>query len=401
MTVIIEGGIDIGPGIGIGGTPPSPPAPGPQEAFTTPGTFSWTAPAGVTSVCVVAVGAGGGGIKFNTGDQLGGGGAGGGLGWKNNISVTPGQSYTVVVGAGGTSTISGAGTATDGGDSYFINTSTVAGFGGERNKEGSINASLGGTYVGDGGGNGGTAYSCSLAGGGGGGGGYTNNGGAGGEQTGSLTGETAPLAGGGGGGGGTTTGTNRIGGAGGGVGILGKGSSGAGGAPGSNSPGSPGSNGTGKNYGGGANGSGTDVGSGGAVRIIWGAGRAFPATNTGDLPPTPSGTSNVVGYNEMPPPVTAGGTLEDVTATINGSTGFTINNPSTTGISINGLTASNETFFATYGTGTKTVTWGAGSTVASSTVNVVNNNPSGFPQLVFFIVGQSGPATYNYPFTFI
>jgi hypothetical protein len=30
------------------------------------------------------------------------GGGGGGLGWKNNIAVTPGQSYTVVVGAGGT-----------------------------------------------------------------------------------------------------------------------------------------------------------------------------------------------------------------------------------------------------------------------------------------------------------
>jgi hypothetical protein len=28
-------------------------------------------------------------------------GGGGGLGWKNNIEVVPGQSYTVVVGAGG------------------------------------------------------------------------------------------------------------------------------------------------------------------------------------------------------------------------------------------------------------------------------------------------------------
>eukprot|EP00047_Mylnosiga_fluctuans_P024645 m.166012 g.166012 ORF g.166012 m.166012 type:complete len:97 (-) comp9897_c1_seq16:77-367(-) len=39
--------------------------------------------------------------------QVGGGygGGGGGLGWKNNIPVVPGQSYTVVVGAGG----SGAG----------------------------------------------------------------------------------------------------------------------------------------------------------------------------------------------------------------------------------------------------------------------------------------------------
>jgi hypothetical protein len=115
----------------------------------------------------------------------------------------------------------------------------------------------------------------------------------------------------------------------------------------------------------------------------------------------PSGSNNIVGYNEMPPPVTAGGTLEDPTATINSPTGFTINDPTKTGIAINGLTASNETFFATYGTGTgKTVTWGPGSTVASSSINVVTNNPGGTPELVFFVVGQSGAATYNYPFTF-
>ena len=120
----------------------------------------------------------------------------------------------------------------------------------------------------------------------------------------------------------------------------------------------------------------------------------------GGAPGPSPGTNNVVGYSEMPPPVTAGGTLEDGTATINGSTGFTINNASATGIAINGLTASNETFFLTYGTGTKTCTWGPGSTVASSTITVVTNNPSGFPQFVFFIQGQSGAATYNYPFTF-
>ena len=43
----------------------------------------WT-PAGVTSVCVVAVG-----------------GGCGGLGYKNNITVIPGNSYTVYVGGGG------------------------------------------------------------------------------------------------------------------------------------------------------------------------------------------------------------------------------------------------------------------------------------------------------------
>ena len=68
--------------------------------FITPGTYSWTAPAGVTSVSVVCVGAGGGGLSNEI--NQGGGAGGGGLGYKNNISVTPGQSYTVVVGAGGT-----------------------------------------------------------------------------------------------------------------------------------------------------------------------------------------------------------------------------------------------------------------------------------------------------------
>ena len=121
--------------------------------------------------------------------------------------------------------------------------------------------------------------------------------------------------------------------------------------------------------------------------------------HSGAPAPTP-GVNNITGYLEMPPPVTAGGDLEDTTATINSPTGFTINDPSKTGIAINGLTASNQSFFATFGTGTKTVTWGAGSTVASSTINVVTNNPGGFPQLVFFIQGQTGSATYNYPFTF-
>ena len=113
-----------------------------------------------------------------------------------------------------------------------------------------------------------------------------------------------------------------------------------------------------------------------------------------------AGVDNVVGYDEMPAPVVAGQQLEDGTATINGSTGFTINNDNATGIAISGLTASNQAFFATYGTGTKTVTWGAGSTVASSTINVITNNPNASPQLVFFVQDQSGAATYNYPFTF-
>ena len=116
-------------------------------------------------------------------------------------------------------------------------------------------------------------------------------------------------------------------------------------------------------------------------------------------PGTP-GVDNVTGYTEINGPVIPGTQLQDPTATVNDPIGFTINNDTLTGIAINNLSASNKTWFATYGTGTKTVTWGAGSTVASSTINVVTNDPYGTPQLVFFIQGQIGPATYNYPFTF-
>ena len=259
-----------------------------QQAYTTPGTYSWTAPSDVYDVAVVAVGGGGGGEE---GDTKAGGG--GGLGWKNSISVTPGQSYTVVVGAGGTQNASGG---TDGGDSLFINTSIVKGGGGKGSNQG------GGDFVGDGGGNGGDHR---TYGGGGGAGGYSGDGN---SETGGAGGwgSANGLVGGGAGGGG--------------VGILGEGASG------SNSPinntnggtmlggggGSGGDNGTngttpqytapdyydavtggpGGNYGGGAGGTGsgpqntpTNLGGNGgkgAVRIIWGPGRAFPSTRTVD-----------------------------------------------------------------------------------------------------------------------
>jgi len=109
------------------------------------------------------------------------------------------------------------------------------------------------------------------------------------------------------------------------------------------------------------------------------------------------GILNVTGYLEMSPPIIPGNQLEDSSATINGSTGFTINNDAATGIAIVALSVSNQAFFATYGTGTKTVTWGAGSTVPYSTITVTQNSGS---VLVFFVQGQTGTATYNYPFTF-
>lgn len=274
-------------------------APPGQQAYTTAGTYSWTAPSGVTSVCVVCVGGGGGG--GNSGDGAGGGG-GGGLGWKNNISVTPGQTYTVVVGAAG-------GSAQSGGTSYFSSTSVVQGVGGGAGTSASNGTGgSGGGYTGDGGGNGGnggqgysgdgTSDNIAEGGGGGGAGGYSGTGGNGASYYTSQNGGTAGSGGAGGGGGGSDGG----GGGGGGVGLLGEGTSGSAGGIYQSSysnGGSGGANGTatgtptsgngfdGGAYGGGGGGvdSGTVGGSGGvgAVRIIWGNGRAFPSTQTGDL----------------------------------------------------------------------------------------------------------------------
>jgi len=250
------------------------PSPG-QQQYTSAGTYSWTAPTGVTSVSVVVVGSGAGG------DSGGGAGGGGGaLGWKNNITVVPGSSYTVKVGAAGPN----SGTY-NGNESYFIDATTVQAGGGKRSGTNS--------YVGDGGGDSSGPY----GGGGGGAGGYS---GAGSSGTGGCGGR------------GTTSGLTGGGAGGGGVGLLGEGSSGANGGSnavygatmpggGGGSGGSSGSSatnstyngsysaqsgGSGGNYGGGAGaGFGASAGSstGGAVRIIWGPNRAFPSTNTGNV----------------------------------------------------------------------------------------------------------------------
>lgn len=109
------------------------------------------------------------------------------------------------------------------------------------------------------------------------------------------------------------------------------------------------------------------------------------------------GVDNVFGYLEMDPPIIPGNQLEDGSATINGSVGFTINDDSLTGVAVTAMTLSNDNWITTNypGPGTYTCTWGPGSTVASSSINVVSLSGP----FVFYIQGQSGPATYNYPFT--
>lgn len=75
--------------------------------FTTPGTFSWVCPAGLTEVDVEAFGGGGGGGN-QTALQGGGGGGGGAYAARGSIPVTPGTVYTFVVGAGGAAISDGA-----------------------------------------------------------------------------------------------------------------------------------------------------------------------------------------------------------------------------------------------------------------------------------------------------
>ena len=77
------------------------PAPPPLTAeYVTPGSYSWIAPGFVSAVSVLVIGAGGGGGGGYGGNPYygGGGGGGGGLTYKNSLTVTPGSSYTVVVG---------------------------------------------------------------------------------------------------------------------------------------------------------------------------------------------------------------------------------------------------------------------------------------------------------------
>lgn len=74
-----------------------------QIKYTTPGTYTWTVPAGVFSVSAVVIAAGGQGTAGANATAVNGG-QGGGLRYRNSISVTPGQQYTIVVGHGGITT---------------------------------------------------------------------------------------------------------------------------------------------------------------------------------------------------------------------------------------------------------------------------------------------------------
>lgn len=157
-----------------------------QYLFDQPGTYTWTCPPFCSSISVVCIGGGGGGGRD------GAGGGGGGLAFVNNYSVTPGQTYTIVVGSGGT----GGPTPTDGTDSSF--NSAIIGGGGKA-PVGALGG-FGGTFTAPGGGGGYGGFGGSFiysqtspaggpgqtGGGGGGAGGYGTNGGNGGAGQGNM-----------------------------------------------------------------------------------------------------------------------------------------------------------------------------------------------------------------------
>lgn len=89
--------------------------------YTTPGIYNWSPSVSGTG-SVLAIGGGGAGPGYSSVSSSSSGGGGGGLVYKNNISITGGNTYAIVVGAGGTGGVpnsGGASVATAGGASFF------------------------------------------------------------------------------------------------------------------------------------------------------------------------------------------------------------------------------------------------------------------------------------------
>jgi hypothetical protein len=221
----------------------------PVTVVLTSGT-SWTVPSGVGRLNSVECWGGGGGTASWFGASYGGGG-GGAYAKKLALTVTPGATITYSIGSGGTSLANTVGT--NGGDTWFVNSTTVLAKGGKGSVKDDTNYLGGaggssGTSIGNvvySGGNGGnTVLDMSGAGGGssaapsaagsnganntvpaGGAGGSATNGGAGGAGGAKATtpvvggdGVANPKGGGGGGGGGgniSGSGAGAIGGSGG------------------------------------------------------------------------------------------------------------------------------------------------------------------------------------------
>lgn len=114
-----------------------------KDSYTSPGTHTWTCPAGVTTAKVTVAGGGGGGLatKWSSShiapNRYHGASGGKGANVTSTISVIPSKTYTVVVGAGGSPYISTDSKdnksnryAGNGGVSYFDSLTAKGGQGG-------------------------------------------------------------------------------------------------------------------------------------------------------------------------------------------------------------------------------------------------------------------------------
>ena len=276
-----------------------------SATYTTPGCYSWVAPAGVTKVSVLAVAGGSqgtGAIQYSyccCGNTVqvtfsGNGGGSGSTAWTNNYSVTPGSSYSVTVGG-------------NNGNSVWVSTCVM--------NARSATPNIGSAVQGGGVSYGGSGAQCNYYGSqqsGAGGGGVSrwnpyghSCSGRGGCAVNNCAAHPGYCGGAGGGGAGTNPARGGVmgGGGGGGIGIYGFGSSGSagglatgggggsGGCSGSNACGNRGGNGG--LYGGGGGGAahlannsggfgGFGYGAKGFVRILYpGCSRSWPSTCTG------------------------------------------------------------------------------------------------------------------------
>lgn len=243
-----------------------------SQTFTTTGTTAFVVPAGVTQITAKLWGAGGGGGGGGS-SVSGGTGGGGGFAHVSALSVTPGETLNVIVGAGGgLGATAGAAEGGGGGGRTRLERAT-----------GSVNLVEAG--AGGGGGGGDNSGGASASGRGGAGGGSTGETGVG-SNTATGGGGGSQVAGGAGGVGNDQTGT--AGGAGtGGVGAsdTGNGGGGAGGAPGGGA--------------GGGSSAGFGAGGGGGAGFFGGGGGGEAIASVG------SGTGGGGGSN-----LTSNGTLE-------------------------------------------------------------------------------------------
>lgn len=260
--------------------------------------IAWIVPPGVTSISIVAVGAGGAGKRCA--QICSGGGGGGALVYRNNITVIPSNVLTITVGRSNIyySVVTATSVLKCGSPIILAQTGiSTNGFSGGAGGVFSTANLYGGAGGGGSGGAGGGGW-C-WVGGGGGAAGYAGNGGRG--YCVQRLGASAPTAGTGGGGGGGNLGDCGYASGGGGVGLFGQGTSGAAGSNvRTNSGGGGGSGGAqggqggctrrggpggGYGGGGGAGRGGGANGGEGAVRIVWpGLGkpvRQFPSTCVG------------------------------------------------------------------------------------------------------------------------